>query len=76
VHVALPVTVLYFPTTHAAHGAPSGPVYPALHGCGVGVVVSSEVVVVVVGSGVVLVVGSGVVVVVVGSGVVVVVVGA
>jgi hypothetical protein len=30
VHVALPVTFLYFPATHAAQGPPSGPVNPAL----------------------------------------------
>ena len=76
VHAALPVAVLYFPATHAAHGPPSGPVYPASHGCGGGVVVGCGVVVVVVGCRVVVVVvGCGVVVVVVGCGVVVVVVG-
>ena len=30
VHAAAPVTVLYFPASHAAHGPPLGPVYPAL----------------------------------------------
>lgn len=31
VHSTLPVTALYFPATHAAHGPPLGPVYPTLH---------------------------------------------
>jgi hypothetical protein len=31
VQSTLPVTALYFPATHAAHGPPLGPVYPALH---------------------------------------------
>ncbi len=30
VHAAEPVATLYFPATHAAHGPPLGPVYPAL----------------------------------------------
>jgi hypothetical protein len=30
VHAVLPITVLYFPATHAAHGPPSGPVEPTL----------------------------------------------
>ena len=30
VHVALPVTVLYFPATQAVHATPSGPEYPVL----------------------------------------------
>ena len=30
VHVALPVTVLYFPATQAVHATPFGPVYPVL----------------------------------------------
>ena len=30
VQTALPVAILYFPTTHAVHVPPSGPVYPAL----------------------------------------------
>ncbi len=76
------------PFGHALQGPPTGPVYPALQGCGAGVgggvVVASSVVVVgagvvvelVVDSGVVeLVVGSGVVELVVGSGVVELVVG-
>ena len=29
---ALPVALLYFPATHATHGPPLGPVYPALQG--------------------------------------------
>ena len=29
-HAALPPPILYVPATHAAHGPPSGPVYPAL----------------------------------------------
>jgi hypothetical protein len=31
VQVALPVTILYFPATHAVHVAPFAPVNPALH---------------------------------------------
>ncbi len=31
-HAALPVAILYVPTSHAKHGPPSGPVYPALQG--------------------------------------------
>ena len=31
VHVWLPVSSLYFPGTHKAHGPPAGPVKPALH---------------------------------------------
>ena len=31
VHVAVPVTVLYFPAAHKRHGSPSDPVEPALH---------------------------------------------
>jgi len=31
VHGAVPVTFLYFPATHAAHGPPSGPLEPAAH---------------------------------------------
>jgi hypothetical protein len=30
VQSALPVALLYFPATHAVHGPPFGPVYPAL----------------------------------------------
>jgi hypothetical protein len=30
VHTAVPITVLYFPGTHNAHGPPFGPVAPAL----------------------------------------------
>ena len=30
VQTALPVAILYFPATHAVHGPPLGPVYPAL----------------------------------------------
>lgn len=30
VQATLPVAVLYFPATHARHGPPRGPVYPAL----------------------------------------------
>jgi hypothetical protein len=29
-HAALPLAILYFPATHAAHGPPSGPVKPIL----------------------------------------------
>ena len=29
VHAALPLTILYLPATHAAHGPPSGPLNPA-----------------------------------------------
>ena len=31
VHVAVPMTVLYFPVPHAMHVPPLGPVYPSLH---------------------------------------------
>jgi hypothetical protein len=61
------------PFGHAVQGPPTGPVYPALQGCGAGVVVVGWGVVVelIVGSGVVeLEVGSGVVELEVGSGVV------
>lgn len=30
VHAAFPLLVLYLPATHAEHGPPSAPVYPAL----------------------------------------------
>ncbi len=30
-HALVPVTLLYFPPTHAGQGPPSGPVYPTLH---------------------------------------------
>ncbi len=29
-HATLPLAILYVPATHAAHGPPFGPVYPAL----------------------------------------------
>jgi hypothetical protein len=29
-HVAVPVTILYFPATHAVHATPLGPEYPVL----------------------------------------------
>ncbi len=32
VHGTLPLMLLYFPASHATHGPPSGPVYPALQG--------------------------------------------
>jgi hypothetical protein len=31
VQLALPVMSLYFPTVHATHAEPSGPVYPIMH---------------------------------------------
>jgi hypothetical protein len=37
VHAALPLVCLYVPAPHAAHGPPSGPVYPALQGNGTNV---------------------------------------
>jgi hypothetical protein len=70
---AVSLTFLYVPFGHAVQGPPTGPVYPALQGCGAGVVVVGWGVVVelIVGSGVVeLEVGSGVVELEVGSGVV------
>ena len=31
VHAAVPLVVLYLPTTHATQGPPFGPVYPMMH---------------------------------------------
>jgi hypothetical protein len=57
---AVSLTFLYVPFGHAIQGPPTGPVYPALHCCGAGVVVIVGVVVVTVD---VVVVDSAVVVV-------------